>query len=469
MLKERTEILRRFVMLFDISVIAFSYVFIYFLRVWLYGYQQSFEDYLKFLPILLLSWGYMLYTCGMYRSFRTREPSEIFYIIFKSAFFGLLISSAFFYFFKITNINRDFIAIFFIVTTAALSLEKMTLVSFFRYFRRRGYNFRNILVIGSNRRAENFIEIVTNNPEWGYRIIGIIDRDPQKIGEEVRGIKIIGSFEKAAEILHNNVIDEVVFIVPRSWLENMQGLISMFETEGISISIAADFFNLMLARAKPLELQGFPLLTFVTTSDKYWQLFIKRIMDEVVSFIALIMLWPFFVIAAITIKATSKGPVFFRQIRSGVNGRKFVLYKFRTMIEGAEKKLKDIAAYNEMEGPVFKAKNDPRITPLGRLFRKFSIDELPQLWNVLKGDMSLVGPRPPIPAEVNKYDSWHRRRLSMRPGITCLWQVSGRNKIKKFDEWMKLDLEYIDSWSLKLDFKILLKTIPVVLFGIGAH
>jgi exopolysaccharide biosynthesis polyprenyl glycosylphosphotransferase len=187
------------------------------------------------------------------------------------------------------------------------------------------------------------------------------------------------------------------------------------------------------------------------------------------SFLALVVLWPFLLIAAIAVKLTSKGPIFFRQTRSGVNGRKFVLYKFRTMVLGAEKKLKDLQAHNEMDGPVFKVKNDPRITPIGKFFRKFSIDELPQLWNVLKGEMSLVGPRPPIPDEVNQYDPWHRRRLSMRPGITCLWQVGGRNKIKKFDDWMKLDLEYIDNWSLALDFKILLKTIPAVLFSVGAH
>jgi len=187
-----------------------------------------------------------------------------------------------------------------------------------------------------------------------------------------------------------------------------------------------------------------------------------------VSSAVLIFLSPLFLAIAIAIKATSKGPVFFRQERCSLNGRKFTLYKFRTMDSDAELKQGELLERNEMKGPVFKIEDDPRITSVGKVLRKFSLDEFPQLWNVFEGDMSLVGPRPPIPAEVEKYESWHRRRLSMRPGITCLWQVGGRNKITDFDEWTKLDLEYIDKWSLWLDFKILFKTIPVVALGIGA-
>jgi len=208
------------------------------------------------------------------------------------------------------------------------------------------------------------------------------------------------------------------------------------------------------------------LLTFESTPDKLWHLWVKRLFDIVFSFIALIILAPIFAIVAIMIKATSKGPVFFKQERGGLNGRKFMLYKFRTMVVDAEAKLKDVLAYNEMDGPVFKLTNDPRLTKVGKFLRKFSVDELPQLWNVLKEDMSIVGPRPPIPAEIDKYANWQRRRLSMMPGITCLWQVKGRNNID-FEAWMRFDLEYIDNWSLWLDCKIILQTIPVVLFGIG--
>jgi lipopolysaccharide/colanic/teichoic acid biosynthesis glycosyltransferase len=182
----------------------------------------------------------------------------------------------------------------------------------------------------------------------------------------------------------------------------------------------------------------------------------------------MIALSPLFLLTAILIRATSKGPVFYIQKRMGLNGRKFVLYKFRSMYKGSHLKLSELSHKNEMKGPIFKIKNDPRITPIGRILRKFSIDELPQLFNVFAGQMSLVGPRPPLPSEVKKYELWQRRRLSMRPGLTCLWQISGRNRIG-FDDWMKLDLEYIDNWSLWLDFKILCKTVPVVLFGVGAY
>jgi exopolysaccharide biosynthesis polyprenyl glycosylphosphotransferase len=210
------------------------------------------------------------------------------------------------------------------------------------------------------------------------------------------------------------------------------------------------------------------LLTFESTTAKLEHLFIKRLFDFVGSGIGLVILSPLFLVVSVLIKATSAGPVFFKQERCTLYGRKFIFYKFRTMIADAESRLKDILKYNEMNGPVFKMTNDPRVTVIGKWLRKFSIDELPQLWNVLKGDMSLVGPRPPLPEEVKQYDIWQRRKLSMRPGITCLWQTSGRSRIADFRDWIKLDLEYIDKWSLGLDFKILFKTIPVVLFGIGA-
>ena len=197
-------------------------------------------------------------------------------------------------------------------------------------------------------------------------------------------------------------------------------------------------------------------------------MFLKRVIDVVGSGLGIILLSPLLLFIAVLIRLTSPGPVLYIQKRSGLNGRKFVLYKFRSMYKGAHERLAELAHKNEVSGPIFKIKNDPRITPVGKFLRKFSLDELPQLFNVFAGQMSLVGPRPPLPKEVNQYETWQRRRLSMRPGITCLWQISGRNKIK-FDEWMKLDLEYIDNWSLGLDFKILLKTIPAVLFAKGAY
>ena len=210
-----------------------------------------------------------------------------------------------------------------------------------------------------------------------------------------------------------------------------------------------------------------PLLTFSTTPYSQLQLMLKRGLDVLPSAVLLVLGLPVVSLIALMVKISSGGGVLFRQTRCGLNGRSFTLYKFRTMVADAEERRRDLEHLNEMNGPVFKLRSDPRVTWLGRFLRKFSLDELPQLWNVLRGDMSLVGPRPPIPEEVAQYQRWQRRRLAMKPGLTCLWQISGRNQID-FDRWMELDLEYIDSWSPMLDFEILLKTIPVVLSGRGA-
>jgi exopolysaccharide biosynthesis polyprenyl glycosylphosphotransferase len=325
----------------------------------------------------------------------------------------------------------------------------------------------NTLIIGTGKRTQRFIDLINYN-DHERKIIGLIDDDHTKLGENVSGYKVIGALKDLPDILHSNVVDEVVFIVPRSWLGKIEQVIHSCETEGVRISVAVDFFEPKFSRATQRDVGGLPLLTFESAPTKKFPLAIKRLMDILVSAAALIILIPVLAIVAVLIKSTSKGPLFFKQQRCGLNGRRFMLYKFRTMVHDAESRLVELKAHNEMVGPAFKMNNDPRVTKIGKYLRKFSLDELPQLWNVLRGEMSLVGPRPPLPSEVNEYDSWHRRRLSMRPGLTCLWQVSGRNKITNFDQWMRLDLQYIDNWSTWLDLTILFRTVPVVLFGIGA-
>jgi exopolysaccharide biosynthesis polyprenyl glycosylphosphotransferase len=264
-------------------------------------------------------------------------------------------------------------------------------------------------------------------------------------------------------------IDEVVFIIPNSRLGLVESAIRVCETLGTKATLALDFFNVKLAKAHQTELDGVPFISFETTPASEWQILLKRGLDITLSAIGIALLSPVLLVTAGLIKATSPGPVFFLQKRLGLNGRRFVLYKFRTMYKGAHRMQRSLMAMNIMQGPAFKMKNDPRVTPLGSMLRKLSIDELPQLFNVFFGDMSLVGPRPPVAREVKQYELWQRRRLSMPPGITCLWQISGRNKIVDFNEWMKLDLQYIDKWSLWLDIKLICKTIPTVLSGIGAY
>jgi len=269
--------------------------------------------------------------------------------------------------------------------------------------------------------------------------------------------------------LHREPIACVVIDVGQTYFSEVEKAILICETEGVEVWLIADFVKTSIARATMDDFHGKPLLVFRTTPDLSWQLVCKRLIDVFGALFGLMVVGPLVMLpVAVIIKLTSAGPILFRQQRSGLHGRLFTMFKFRSMVDNAEMLRVELETYNEMSGPVFKMKEDPRVTPIGRIIRKTSIDELPQLWNVLIGDMSLVGPRPPIPTEVQKYDPWHRRRLSMKPGLTCLWQVGGRNRIG-FEEWMKLDLEYIDNWSLWLDFRILIRTIPVVLSGIGAR
>ena len=482
MLKEHDAVIRRALILLDSIVVAFSFFLAYFFRKFLPQFYTwdifpsrlvmsdeiaSLSDYAVVLFFVVPLWVIILHINGIYRPMRLKKMFELIWTIIKSSFFSVLAFGAFVFLFKLEHVSRLFFVLFVITASALLFLEKLLVYSAAHFARRRGYNYRRILIVGTGRRASGFIRMIKENPEWGFRIFGAVNDEPGREVEKVNGIEIIGNINEISVLLHRHAIDEVFFVVPRLRLHHMANAIASCEIEGVKATIAVDLFDMKIARARQTELGSVPLLTFETVIAKEGRLFIKRVLDIIISGVMLILFAPFLLIAALLIKLTSSGPVLFTQRRVGLTGRNFVLYKFRTMFKGAEKKLTELERLNEMGGPVFKMKKDPRITPLGKILRKFSIDELPQLFNVFVGHMSLVGPRPPIPKEVEQYESWQRRRLSMRPGLSCLWQVSGRNRID-FDEWMKLDLEYLDNWSLWLDFKIMVKTIPVVIFGIGA-
>jgi exopolysaccharide biosynthesis polyprenyl glycosylphosphotransferase len=304
----------------------------------------------------------------------------------------------------------------------------------------------------------------------GYRVIGFVDHDwigmPQF---ERSGYPLVSNFEELPEFLRSNVVDEVVVTLPmRSCHSLACDVAAVCEEQGIVIRFISNIFDLKKARARSEEFEGDSLITHYTGGLEGWPVVLKRAVDIVASGTAIILLLPLLAITALAIRLSSKGPAVFVQKRLGLNKRHFGIYKFRTMVVDAEKRQKEIEHLNEVSGPVFKIKNDPRITPIGKFLRKTSIDELPQLFNVLKGDMSLVGPRPlPIRDYEGFSEDWQRRRFSVRPGITCLWQIGGRSSIS-FEKWMELDLQYIDKWSLKLDLEILVKTIPAVLRGSGA-
>lgn len=484
MLKERDKIIRRATRLLDALVVAVSFFAAIFLRNYFHSFYKFdlipsvqvigtpviLRQYLPIFLLLLPLWVLMLSMSGLYQSFRTHSFLEMTWIIIKSAIFSALAFGSLAFILKIQFVSRVFFVIFIGMASGLLILEKWLIFFVISHrVRQSGYNYRRLLMVGTGPRAERFVVMLRKHPEWGFQISGLIDDESSRVGKDFFGIKVIGVLKDIPEILREKIIDEVIFIVPRMWLERIQESIADCELQGVKASVAADLFELKIARARQTDWDGFPLMVFETTFGREWQLFIKRAVDLIASVLGLIILSPVLLVVSLLIKiASSPGPVFFKQERVGLNGRVITLYKFRSMFKDAAEKQAELEYLNEMDGPVFKIRNDPRITPLGRILRKTSIDELPQLFNVIMGHMSLIGPRPPIPEEVEKYEVWQRRRLSMRPGITCLWQAGGRNKVS-FERWMDLDLEYIDNWSLWLDFKILMKTIPVVLFGIGAR
>jgi exopolysaccharide biosynthesis polyprenyl glycosylphosphotransferase len=416
--------------------------------------------------IMIPVWAVLLYGFGMYDSMRTKTYWAVAWVVIKSSVLGFILLSVLMYFLE-RDFPRSILGIFLFLNLVVLLAEKILIRFLQRFFRARGFNYRTIIIVGTSRRALRFARMLEEHAGWGLKFAGFVEG----LDEETPapGLPVLGKIKDLIKIIDENVIDEVFFAVPVEKIQGIQDAIWACEEVGVKIHVNADFFNLLLSRTKVENFHGVPILTSSSAPDKAFPLLLKRLADTLIAFVSLVILTPLFTFVALLIKATSKGPVFFIQVRAGLNGRTFNLFKFRTMRQDAEKLRNHLEELNEMQGPVFKIKNDPRITFIGRILRKFSIDELPQLWNVLKGDMSLVGPRPLPVYEVERFEErWQRRRLSMKPGLTCLWQVNGRNKITDFNEWMELDLKYIDNWSLGLDFKVLVKTIPTVIFARGA-
>jgi exopolysaccharide biosynthesis polyprenyl glycosylphosphotransferase len=468
MLKERETVLRRFLILVDSVVISLAYLLAFLLRGLIKEGDITLFRFLIALVIAIPYWCLTLYANGIYLSMRTRSYLEILWALIKSAVMTFLMLGTFIFLFKLTFMSRLFFLLFIGLSLLFIWVEKTAIFMSAHYVRRQGLNTRRLLIVGTGKRAVEFVKRVDRHPEWGFEVVGAVDDEPSRGIHQVGRLAVLGNFEDIPSIFHREAVDEVVFVVPRSRLNSLQGAIDDCETEGVVVTVAVDLFDTKLARSSVTELDGLPLLHFKTTRAKEWELLLKRLFDFVIAGAGIIVLSPLFLILSILIKVSSRGPVFFKQARLGLSGRRFTLYKFRTMRLGAQDVLSDVADLNQMTTPEFRDKKTRWITPVGRFMRKFSLDELPQLFNVFIGHMSIVGPRPTVPDEVEKYKDWHRRRFSMKPGITCLWQVNGRNNVA-FEDWMKLDLEYLDSWSLWLDAKILLKTVPVVLFGIGAY
>ena len=468
MLKEKEAVIRKFMFVVDLSVVGVAYLAAFLMRTIISDNAMTLRSHIIFLVLAAPLWGLTLYANGMFLSMRTRSYLEIVWAILRSAALTFLAFGTIIFLFRLGAISRLFYILFAGLSFIFILIEKTILFMGAHYVHRQSLNTRRMLIVGTGPRAIEFIHRVDRHPEWGFELLGAIDDEPSRGIHHVDRLKVVGTLEDMPRIFHEEAVDEVVFVVPRSRLSALLEAIEDCETEGIVVTIAVDLFDMRLAKASVTDLEGLPLLHFKTTHAKEWQLFLKRIFDFTLSTLGIVIFSPLLLIVAILIKATSRGPVFYRQSRLGYHGRRFTLYKFRTMRKGAHDVLSIVGDLNDMTTPEFRLKKTQWITPVGRFLRKSSIDEFPQLFNVFVGHMSFVGPRPTVPEEVDKYKTWQRRRFSMKPGITCLWQVKGRNKLN-FEEWMKLDLDYLDHWSLRQDFVILLKTIPVVLFGIGAY
>jgi exopolysaccharide biosynthesis polyprenyl glycosylphosphotransferase len=419
--------------------------------------------------LMLLAWHAIFSLCGLYQSQRLASPRSTFANAIKAVTLAVLFCGLTGIAWQIRMITPLFMVFFWVCASLLVGGARILIRSCLEIARRRGRNLRYILILGTNRRAIEFARRLDSTPELGYRVLGFVDKTWHQ-GEAMGAwYPLCCDFDGLAEYLRRNVVDEVANYLPlRSFYEHSSQIATLCEQHGIFMRFDPEIFDLKIARAGAEELDGKAQITAHSSLLDGWPTLLKRFLDVTVSFVFLVACAPVLVMVAAMVKLTSEGPVFFCQERVGVNKRRFLMYKFRTMVPNAEKMLPQLESMNEAAGPVFKIKNDPRITPIGRVLRRTSLDELPQLINVLRGDMSLVGPRPlPVRDYEGFNEDWQRRRFSVRPGITCLWQVNGRSNIG-FDQWMKLDLQYLDEWSIWLDMKIIAQTIPAVLKGAGA-
>ncbi|HXC67099.1 MAG TPA: sugar transferase [Nitrospiraceae bacterium] len=473
MLKERAKELATIVAILDMALLGCAFFAAILVRNFLLPLFSpditilSISRFLWLLGVSVPTFYVLFRATGVYDSVRTKSMPELIGRVAKPTALGGLFLGFLIFVVQAKYFSRSLFAIylglFFLFVTVAKILIRLSQ----KYIRVKGFNYRNVLIVGVNEEALRIADALGENREFGFRVAGMVGSQEQEYSQ-VHSYKILGTIQEVESIIDKHIIDEIIFALPLDELPRCEKQIMKCEEVGIKIHIRANFAHSIFARTYLSRISDIPILTLATTPHSAGDILIKRLLDVALSASLLILFAPVMAITAVLVRFDSKGPVLFRQIRCGLSGRRFVLLKFRSMVHDAEHQRQAMGELNEVSGPVFKIRNDPRVTRFGSFLRKTSLDELPQLWNVFLGDMSLVGPRPPLPSEVQKYERWQRRRLSMKPGITCLWQVNGRSRIG-FDEWMKLDMEYIDNWSLTLDLKILARTIPAVLFTRGAH
>jgi exopolysaccharide biosynthesis polyprenyl glycosylphosphotransferase len=463
---KRWNLLTYVIGLLDILAIALAFqcaysINYYYFKIGTFFFEQKRMIFL-FLGVLPF-WLVTLYLIQITEIPRTKRIRVLFFEYFQSALVIAVVLLFVYFIFKMTWISRLFLIELTFLGFIFLFLIRYIEYRVFRRYRAKGYNYVNIVLIADDSSLP-FIEKLINNKEWGYRIIAIFTESTLIKEKYERSIILLPEeyMEVINDLMEVDIIDEVLYVKKKVIPGEVRNVISSCEELGVIFRLKYDDKKINLTNATKTKIGDDKFLNFINIPYNSYALAIKKIMDLNVSLFLIILLSPFLLAIALAIKFTSPGPIIFKQKRVGLRGRTFNLYKFRTMVANAETLKNDLKSVNEMDGPVFKIRDDPRVTKIGKFLRRTGLDELPQLFNILKGEMSLIGPRPPIPSETEQYERWQLRRLSVKPGLSCFWQIKpDRNNIK-FEKWMEMDLAYIDNWSLRLDFLILIKTIKTV-------
>ncbi|ADH86468.1 sugar transferase [Desulfurivibrio alkaliphilus] len=430
--------------------------------------QLNLYSHIFLLPLLLTLLILFLSYFGAYQNPRYATFMGYAWAIFRGMALTIGVLLSLLFFLEIDYVSRMVIIGFAGLGFVALVMVRAAMLAQFRQSLQDGSGALRVLIIGTGERARELARNLHEQAEWGIKIVGHLDPESQRIGSDINGVPVIGNIDQISQCLKSNVVDEVIIAIPRSLLEDAEHIAHACEEEGIKLRFMADIFNVQVARVSLAQVGNLPLLTMEPVAQDESKLFAKRVFDLTVTLLAMPLVLPLMAVVALAVKLDSPGPAIFVQQRVGLRKHLFPMFKFRSMYMDAEEKMKEIEHLNEAQGPIFKISNDPRVTRVGRFIRRTSLDELPQLFNVLRGEMSLVGPRPMSIRDVDLFDRGiQRKRFSVKPGVTCLWQISGRSDLP-FEKWLALDLEYIDNWSLWMDIKILLKTVPAVLFSKGA-
>ena len=468
MFRQQSQQLRRATILLDVSVTAFVFIGAFWLRKVFVDPTAPLLPHVAFLPIIAPLWILLLTLFKAYQNPRDVSALDLCWAVTRAVATGVILLLTLVFLLKLRYVSRVIMVSFGVLDTLALVGVRLGMVWYLRKSLRSSENFRKVLIIGSGNRAKRLAEILLQRPESGIEIVGYLDPDPVRVGMTLQGSEVLGTVDAITSVLKDDVIDEVILAVPRGMIPNVEKIVYACEEEGVKVRLMADLFDINMARLSLDQFNTIPLLTFESVAQEEWKLLVKRALDLIVTLIATPVLLLVMGMIALAIRLDSPGRIFFIQDRVGFNKRLFRMFKFRTMVEGSDQLQEGFEHLNEAEGPIFKMFNDPRITRIGRFLRRTSLDELPQIFNVIRGEMSLVGPRPMSLRDVNLFDRGiQRKRFSVKPGITCLWQISGRSDLP-FSKWLELDLWYIEHWSLALDLNILLKTIPAVLRGVGA-